>query len=112
MDTAHSNPRRRTLAEMTEVIADFDRSDLTQKAFAARHHIPIATFAYWLRKVRAQQTDSRPVFLSVETSKPQPEAPFELIAPNGWTLRLTQPLNDSRALQPLLQLIAQQPCSR
>jgi len=101
---------------MAAVVADFETSGLTQKAYAQRHQIPIATFSYWLRKVRNQSDSSTANFLAVETTESflhLEAAPIELVSPNGWTLRLTQPPQNAQALLPLLQLMATpQSCSR
>jgi len=62
--------KRRTFDEMAAVVADFETSGLTQKAYAQRHQIPIATFSYWLRKVRNQSDSSTANFLAVAWKRP------------------------------------------
>lgn len=108
--------KRRTFDEMAVVVADFEASGLTQKAFAEHCQIPIATFSYWLRKVRNQSNSSATKFLAVETTDsfpPLETAPIELVSPNGWILRLTQPPQNIRAILPLLEIMATpHSCSR
>ena len=73
--------KRRSFDEMVAVVADFEASGFTQKTFAEHRQIPIATFSYWLRKVRNPTNASTTAkFLAVE-----------LVPPNGWILRRTQP---------------------
>ena len=105
MSRPHSH-KRRSPEQIARIVADYEGSGLTQKAFAESRSIPIATLTYWLRKARQL---AGPSFVAIETDLPVTDAAFEVISPNGWTIRLLVP--DNRIIEALLPLIAQQPCS-
>ena len=58
-----SQPRKRkyrTFEEIKEIVAEFERSNMTQRAFAKSRKIPLATLTLWLRRVRAASAQSVP----------------------------------------------------
>jgi transposase-like protein len=108
MSHAKNRRQRRTPEQITEILNAYRRSGLTQRAFAKKHSIPVATLGAWLRR-RKPAGDSAIKWLPVEGTLPSANEPLEVIAPNGWRVQL--PARDSRSLTTALEFVAQQPCS-
>ena len=80
--------RRIALAEArTAAIAAYERSGLTQRAFAEREGIKFFTFTHWLRVERARKP--RTVrFAEVAVRRPSgPVPPMEVALPDGVVVR-------------------------
>jgi|SRR5580692_2176028 hypothetical protein len=55
----------RTAAQRAQILTDYHRSGLTQKAFAAQAGIGCSTLTSWLRKAAARQSADQPAFVAV-----------------------------------------------
>ena len=92
----------RTEEDMFPLVAQWQASDQTQKAFCIQHSIPVSVFSYWLRRYRDQQGGSGnqgtgfvPIRMAVSDS-----AALEVALPSGAVLRFAQvvPLSYLKAL--------------
>jgi transposase-like protein len=81
-------PRRRARrtdpARRTQLVAAFDRSELSAAAFARQHGIHYTTFCGWRR--RRDQAKASPAFVQVDLPEPAPAV--ELVIELGATARL------------------------
>ena len=95
------SPRRRT-ADPTrrEMVARYQRSDLTQRAFCEQAGIPISTLQWWLVKARREAAPATPITFR-EVAVPEDERSdgaldmawaVEITTRTGMTLRLREPL--------------------
>jgi transposase-like protein len=94
--------RRRTPARARrEIVAQYQRSDLTQRAFCAQAGLPISTLQWWLVQARREAARSAPAaFTEVQMPAAAPRDPdvgasawaVELVTPRGVTLRLREPV--------------------
>jgi transposase-like protein len=100
--------RRRSEEEIAGILREYDRSDLTQRAFADSKGLSLATLSLWLRRVRERGSQgdgagerSRlvPVRLRDTTG-----AGFELALSGGATLSIP-PDFDEDALRRLLEVL-------
>ena len=57
--------RHRTPAERAQVLAEYQQSGLTQKAFATQAGISCSALSSWLRRAAANSNSHQPQFLSV-----------------------------------------------
>lgn len=78
--------------ERERILAAYDRSGLTQRAFAQREGIRYNTFIWWLKQRRDRATAKRPAkpVQFAEYRLPGPGAlttPLEVCLPDGTTLR-------------------------
>ena len=92
----------RTEEEMFPLVAQWQESDQTQKAFCTQHSISVSVFAYWLRRYRDQQSgadDQETSFIPVRMTVPDCAA-LEVVLPSGAVLRFAQvvPLSYLKAL--------------
>jgi transposase-like protein len=79
--------RRIALAQTrAAAIAAYERSGLTQAAFAQREGIKFFTFTNWLRTERARKLRSA-AFAEVKLSATQSSSPMEVALPNGLIVR-------------------------
>lgn len=82
--------RIESAAERDRLLAAYDGSGLTQKAFAAREGIVYSTFVSWLKQRRQQRTGeaskSATVFHEVMLSSGS-MSPLEVCLPDGTVLR-------------------------
>lgn len=83
--------RLRSREDWTNLVALYEQSGLTQKAFAKREGIKYATFVAWLGRLRREQRAAGPPRASFATlrldSMPAARAPLEVILPDGTRLR-------------------------
>jgi hypothetical protein len=95
------SPRPRT-ADTTRraVVARYQRSDLTQRAFCEQAGIPISTLQWWLMKARREAASAPPMMFR-EIALPDAGRPdrgvdvawaVEIVTHTGVTLRLREPL--------------------
>jgi len=95
--------KRRNKVEWQHLIDEQAASSLTQKAFCQQAGIPVATFGYWKRKLRAdgvshcnEPASARSIALddwielSPPASEPSPGWHIELDLGNGICLRLNR----------------------
>lgn len=103
--------RRRSPEEIRDLLDEYERSGLTQQAFADRVGVSLSSVSLWLRKARSgsvpEEADdllpatSRLVPVTIRSTDP---SPFELVTPSGATLRIP-PDFDPVALERLLPLL-------
>ena len=99
--------QRRSLTERRQLLARYERSGLSQKAFCLRHGVALSTLQYWRR--RARDTDQEPTPSFVEISQvtgmargPSVEAAVFIELPGG--VRLEVPAGtDAQWLSGLVQ---------
>lgn len=97
--------RRRTPAEIENIVAQFRTSGLSRREFAERHDLGVGSLARWLQ--RQPQASSATKFVRVVPAT-APTAPswFELALPDGRRLRI--PVGcDEAALRSLLGVLAE-----
>ena len=63
METENTSRKKifRTGVQRAELVDQFQRSDLTRKAFAKSHDIPVSTLNNWLTAARRASKNSTPV---------------------------------------------------
>jgi transposase-like protein len=103
-----SSRRRRSQEEIAELLREYHRSDLTQRAFADSRGLSLASLSLWLRKARERACEgdaagerSRlvPVRLRATTG-----ARFELALAGGATLSIPADF-DEDVLRKLLEIL-------
>jgi len=107
MDTSktETGQRRLTSKQRRRLLAKFHQSQLTQREFATQHAIGMSTLSKWLRLER--DTPAPKVkFQEVRMPNPAARWPFEVVSPQGWTVRL-QNGSDVKSLPELLRAL---PC--
>ena len=73
------------------MIAAYEQSGLTQKAFAAREGVRFSTFTAWLRRHRQQAAGSaNPAFTELRLPTVRPAWAMEIALPNGIVIRANQ----------------------
>ena len=75
-----------TEARRAAVLSAYDRSNLTQRAFAQREGIPYHTLITWLSRRRQEQKVVTPVRFA-EVKVPRVRAATEVCLPNGIVIR-------------------------
>jgi hypothetical protein len=72
-----------------EVLAEYDRSGMTQRAFAKREGIKYATFVNWLAWRRRAQRNNRagPTFAEVQLGPVRSVSRLEVMLPSGVVIR-------------------------
>lgn len=97
--------RRRTSAEITNIVTEFYASGLSRRAFAKRQNLTEASLARWLRSAPAP-AESVPKFVRVIAPAPvAPLAWFELALPDGRRLRIPAGC-DPVALRGVLEVLS------
>lgn len=98
---------RHAAVQRAQLLAAFDRSELSAAAFARQHQINYTTFCGW--RQRRDQSKSAPAFVEVELPAP---APVELVIELGAhaRLRLTSAEQIELAARLLQTLNAPRPC--
>ena len=74
------------------MLADYDRGELTQRAFAARHGISVSCLRVWLAKSRRSSGPSSPCFIQMPGGLPistTPTVVCTLQFPKGHRLEVT-----------------------
>jgi transposase-like protein len=97
--------RRRTPAEIANIVAQYHASGLSRRDFARRHGINVGSLARWLQ--RKPTAPSAPKFVRVVAAA-VPAAPvwFELALPDGRRLRIPAGC-DETALRSLLGVLTE-----
>ena len=84
-----------------EIVAQYQRSDLTQRAFCAQAGLPISTLQWWLVQARRDAASRPPApFTEIAMPAAAPRDPdvgasawaVEITTPRGVTLRLREPV--------------------
>jgi transposase-like protein len=100
-DSPPQSPRRRLSDDARrQIVARYERSDLTQRAYCEQAGIPLSTLQWWLVKARREAARDTPVtFTEItlpEVARPDrgvgPAWAVEIITRTGVTLRLREPL--------------------
>jgi transposase-like protein len=80
-----------TAKERTALIAAYEQSGLTQKAFAMREGVRFSTFTAWLRRYRKQAGGrDHPAFTELRLATVRPAWAMEIALPNGIVIRANQ----------------------
>ena len=112
--SSQSRKRRyRTFEEIKGIVEEFERSNMTQKAFAKSRKIPLATFTLWLRRVRAASAQSShdPPML-IEVRRQAGSTPLACIVELANGHRLTVPEGfDQATSHQLIDILAEVSCS-
>ena len=94
------SPRRLSDDTQRQLLARYQRSDLTQRAFCEQVGIPVSTLQWWLVKTRRQAARDTPLTFT-EVSLPEVAQPdrgvgtpwaVEIRTDRGVTLRLREPV--------------------
>ena len=102
--------RRRSPEEVRQLLDEYERSGLTQQAFADRIGVSLSSISLWLRKARNAAKEKSPDLLPAAsrlvpvTIRSTDPSPFELVTASGATLRIP-PDFDPAALERLLPLL-------
>ena len=100
--------QRRSPEEIAELLGEYQRSDLTQQAFADSKGVSLSSLSLWLRKARelgiareggAPSDNSRLVPVRIRSAA---GAGFELLVADGRTLRIPADF-DEEALRRVLE---------
>jgi len=99
--------------EMARLVARWERSGLTQAAFARRIGMPVATFTWWRhrlgRAASAARPRPRPAFTEVVHAAPPPGVEAEVVLRNGRVVRV--PLHgDAGAVRRLVEALEAPAC--
>ena len=74
-----------------ELVADYEHSGLTQRAFCEQHRLAVSTFTRWCRRVACERAERPPAFVAVtlteETGAPSAThlspTPLRVTLPGG-----------------------------
>ena len=94
---------RRSPEEIAGILRDYDRSDLTQRAFVDSRGLSRASLTLWLRKAREGEKSESPRLVPVQL-RDTGRAAFELVVPGGATVRIPADFNED-ALRRLLGVL-------
>ena len=75
--------------KMFSLVADWQASGLTQKAFSALHGIKVATLGYWV--ARSKEADGNR-FIPITSGSARSSEPIEIIYPTGVRLKVSRDL--------------------
>jgi len=83
-----------SIEQRRELVAGYERSGLTQKAFAGREGVSYHTFTYWVQQARRLRQSERPClpavrFAEVRLPKPVTSRLLEVQLPDGTLVRGT-----------------------
>lgn len=96
----------RTAAQRAQILTDYRRSGLTQKAFAAQAGIGCSTLTLWLRQATAGKSAGTPTFVPVPNLLPisRAAAAYRLQFPRGLTVEVA-PGFEGEELSTLLAVV-------
>ena len=78
--------------ERERLLVAYDRSGLTQRAFAKREGIKYSTLAWWLKQRRERERGNKPVrFEQYRIGEAANVAPLEVSLPDGTRVRGSNP---------------------
>jgi transposase-like protein len=94
MKNSFLSRRRFSSQQRAELIAQYQRSGLTQAAFVRQHKLGLATLTKWLRQHRQTQPPAKriaPAFQALDLSRmlTGPNWAAEIVLPEGATVRLS-----------------------
>jgi hypothetical protein len=96
---------RRTPAEISSIVAQFQASGLSRRDFARRHGLNEGSLARWLRAAPAPATSVTKFVRVVAPTSAAPSAWFELALPDGRRLRIPAGC-DPAALRCVLEVLS------
>ena len=98
--------KHRTPAQRKQVLADYRRSRLSQRAFAAQAGVGVSTLQLWLRQERDAPAGQATTFVPVPNLLAQPPASagYRLRLVGGAVLEIGSDYKPEQ-LQPLLELL-------
>ena len=99
-----SGRRRWTSTQRHRLLVRFHHSQLSQRAFAARHGIGLSTLSKWLRC--EGKADAPPVKFQEVVLPSTLRYAVEVVSPQGWIVRL-QNTSEAHTLSQVLQAL---PC--
>ncbi len=118
--TRQKRRKARSEAEIRRLLADFESSNLTQRAFSERHQVPLSTLQFWRRRFKntakgnpvpkvpePSLSSPNPIVIPVGVVTTEPGLAYELELPNGFLLRIPTCFHPEE-LRHLLQVIS--PC--
>ncbi|HSP97365.1 MAG TPA: hypothetical protein VL049_09010 [Candidatus Dormibacteraeota bacterium] len=95
-------PTRRA-QEMQRLVARWERSGLTQAAFARQCGMSVHTFTWWRHRLRAAAPAPRTAaFTEVVLTAPPPAVVAEVVLRNGWVVRVPLASVDAAAVRTLV----------
>jgi transposase-like protein len=86
---------------MRRLVARWERSGLTQAAFARQCGMSVHTFTGWRHRVRAAAPRT-PNFTEVVLAAPPPAVVAEVVLRNGWVVRVPLASVDATAVRTLV----------
>ncbi|MDB6131317.1 MAG: hypothetical protein JWM04_2424 [Verrucomicrobiales bacterium] len=97
--------RRLTLEERQRCLAEYRKSGLTQREFAAKSGICFSTLVLWIRKAKTARSLAAPSFLELPSVQPSsPAVVCRLVLPRGVSLEIPPgfPIQEVQQLAKLL----------
>jgi len=82
-------PRAATRQRWTELVAEYERGTLTQRAFCEQHSLALSSFARWRRRVLGERADAPPAFVRVSLAEERAVDRAESLSAHA--LRVTLP---------------------
>lgn len=78
-------PRAAARRRWLQLVADYERSGLTQRAFCERHGLALSSLARWRRRVARDQAVRPPAFVAVTVTEDRsvPAASLRVTLPGG-----------------------------
>jgi hypothetical protein len=94
----------RRAQEMRRLVARWERSGLTQAAFARQCGMSVHTFTWWRHRLRTVPAvvGDRPTFTEVVLAAPPPAVVAEVVLRNGWVVRVPLASGDATAVRTLV----------
>ena len=74
---------------MLRLVAAYEQSEQSQRAFCELAGINLSRFGYWVRKIRKER-ETTGGFVKVDTTLAQPATELELVYPNGVKIKLQE----------------------
>jgi len=84
--------------QMFEIIAQWQQSGFTQKAFCEQHSIRYYVFHYWYKRYRLEQSgvdNSNSAFVKLQIAKPVAGGAVEIYFPGGVRLLFHEPVSSN-----------------
>jgi len=100
--------RRRSPAEVDQILEDFKASHMTQRAFAESRGLSLSTLSFWMhkgRRVKPEAKETAPTVLPVAIGAlGSSKEPFEIRLHDGLVVRVPVDF-DATALRRLLEVV-------
>ena len=72
----------------TELVAEYERDTLTQRAFCERHGLVLSSFARWRRRLLEERAESPAPFVRVSLAADRPRSPAPELSSSVLRVRL------------------------